>query len=299
MSRSLSVALFSLCLLLPGALPPVAFAQVPVPLADHDFPGTIQLAVDATDLSRRVYQVRERIPVQPGPLKLWYPQWIPGNHAPTGPINQFAGLVITGNGQRIEWRRDPLDVYAFALEVPAGVDTLEIEFQWLSPTASDQGRVAMTTELMSVQWSRLLLYPAGYDARRIRFEPSLRLPAGWRFGSALESAGSEGDLHRFQPLALVDLVDSPVYAGRYFKRYDLDPGAKVPVHLDVVADAPELLEEKPEILEAHRALVRQADRVFGTRPFAHYDFLLALSDQFSGIGLEHHRPARTAPFPAI
>ena len=297
MSRSLSVALFSLCLLLPGALPPVAFAQVPVPVADRDFPGTIQLAVDATDLSRRVYQVRERIPVQPGPLKLWYPQWIPGNHAPTGPINQFAGLVITGNGQRIEWRRDPLDVYAFALEVPAGVDTLEIEFQWLSPTASDQGRVAMTTELMSVQWSRLLLYPAGYDARRIRFEPSLRLPAGWRFGSALESAGSEGDLHRFQPLALVDLVDSPVYAGRYFKRYDLDPGAKVPVHLDVVADAPELLEEKPEILEAHRALVRQADRVFGTRPFAHYDFLLALSDQFSGIGLEHHQSSENGTFP--
>lgn len=297
MFRSLSVALFSLCLLLPGALPPVAFAQVPVPLADHDFPGTIQLAVDATDLSRRVYQVRERIPVQAGPLKLWYPQWIPGNHAPTGPINQFAGLVITGNGQRIEWRRDPLDVYAFVLEVPAGVDTLEIEFQWLSPTASDQGRVAMTTELMSVQWSRLLLYPAGYGARRIRFEPSLRLPAGWRFGSALESAGSEGDLHRFQPLALVDLVDSPVYAGRYFKRFDLDPGAKVPVHLDVIADAPELLEAKPEILEAHRALVRQADRVFGTRPFAHYDFLLALSDQFSGIGLEHHQSSENGTFP--
>ena len=90
----------------------------------------------------------------------------------TGPINQFAGLVITGNGQRIEWRRDPLDMYAFELEVPAGVDAIDIEFQSLSPTASDQGRVAMTTELMSVQWSRLLLYPAGYDARRIRFEPS-------------------------------------------------------------------------------------------------------------------------------
>ena len=266
-------------------------------VSDADYPGTLQLSVDATDISRRIYQVRERIPVQAGPLKLWYPQWIPGNHAPTGPINQFAGLVISGNGQRIPWRRDPLDVYAFELEVPAGVDMLEIEFQSLSPTADDQGRVAMTTELMSVQWSRLLLYPAGHDARRIRFEPSLRLPAGWRLGTALESAGSEGDAHRFKPLALVDLVDSPVYAGRHFKRFDLDPGAKIPVHLDVVADAAELLEAKPQILEAHRALVKQADRVFGPRPFAHYDFLLALSDQFSDIGLEHHQSSENGTFP--
>ncbi|HYM85524.1 MAG TPA: peptidase M61, partial [Pseudoxanthomonas sp.] len=119
----------------------------------------------------------------------------------------------------------------------------------------------------------------------------------WRFGTALEAAGSEGDVHRFKPLALVDLVDSPVYAGRYFKRFDLDPGAKVPVHLNVVADAPELLEAKPQILEAHRALVKQADHVFGTRPFAHYDFLLALSDQFSGIGLEHHQSSENGTFP--
>ncbi|MEO8366693.1 MAG: peptidase M61 [Pseudoxanthomonas sp.] len=278
----------------------VTHANEPGPRAvvsDADYPGTLQLTVDATDLARRIYQVRERIPVQPGALKLWYPQWIPGNHAATGPINQFAGLLITGNGQRIEWRRDPLDVYAFELEVPTGVTQLDIEFQSLSPTAADQGRVAMTTEMMSVQWSRLLLYPAGYDARRIRFQPGLRLPAGWQYGTALEQAGSDGDTIRFQPLALVDLVDSPVYAGRYFKRYDLDPGAKIPVHLDVVADAPELLEAKPGILEAHRALVRQADRVFGARPYAHYDFLLALSDQFSDIGLEHHQSSENGTFP--
>ena len=285
------------CLL---GLPLSVRAQAPAAepaVSDHDYPGVISLAVDATDVSRRIYRVRERMPVQQGPLKLWYPQWIPGNHAATGPINQFAGLVIAGNGQRIEWRRDPLDVYAFHLEVPAGVATLDIEFQSLSPTADDQGRVAMTTYLMSVQWSRLLLYPAGYDARRIRFEPSLRLPEGWQFGSALETAGTDGGVNRFQALALVHLVDSPVYAGRYFKRFDLDPGAKVPVRLNVVADAPELLEAKPEILAAHRALVKQADRVFGPRPFAHYDFLLALSDQFSGIGLEHHQSSENGTFP--
>ena len=155
----------------------------------------------------------------------------------------------------------------------------------------------MTTELMSVQWSRLLLYPAGYDARKVRFQASLRLPAGWQFGTALQTAHSEQDLHRFRALALVDLIDSPVYAGRHFRRFDLDPGAPVPVHLNVVADAPELLEAKPAILAAHRALVQQADRVFGTRPFAHYDFLLGLSDQFSGIGLEHQQSSETGTFP--
>ena len=297
MSRLHLPALLVLCLLLVAA---PSFAQAAVDRAqvsERDYPGLIELAVDATDLSRRVYQVRQRMPVRPGPLTLWYPQWIPGNHAPTGPINQFAGLRMTGEGHDLPWKRDPLDMYAFQLQVPAGVDQIEIEFQSLSPTSAAQGRVAMTPALMSVQWSRLLLYPAGYDARKVRFQPSLRLPAGWQFGTALRTAHSEQDLHHFQPLALVDLIDSPVYAGRHFRRFDLDPGARVPVHLNVVADAPELLEATPAILAAHRALVQQADRVFGARPFAHYDFLLALSDQFSGIGLEHQQSSENGSFP--
>ena len=266
-------------------------------VADADWPGTITLAVDASDVSRRIQRVHERIPVRPGPLTLWYPQWIPGNHAPTGPINQLAGLVISGNGARIAWRRDAVDMYAFHLDVPAGVDALDIAFQYLSPTSDAQGRVAMTPALLSLQWHRVLLYPAGFDARRIRFAPSLILPAGWQFGTALDVVSREGDTVRFAPLALVDLVDSPLYAGRWFKRYDLDPGARQPVHLDVVADAPEQLDATPAMLDAHRALVRQADRVFGTRPFAHYDFLLALSDQFSGIGLEHHQSSENGTYP--
>lgn len=285
-------------------LPPMAWAQggdavapKAAQIADADWPGTIMLSVDASDVSRRIQRVRERVPVQAGPLTLWYPQWIPGNHAPTGPINQLAGLAISGNGARIAWRRDTVDMYAFHVDVPAGVDALDIEFQYLSPTSDAQGRVAMTPAMLALQWHRVLLYPAGYDARRIRFAPSLTLPAGWQSGSALEVASRDGDTLHFAPVALVDLVDSPLYAGRWFKRYDLDPGAKQPVHLDVIADAPELLEAKPAILDAHRALVRQADRVFGTRPFAHYDFLLALSDQFSGIGLEHHQSSENGTYP--
>lgn len=273
-----------------------AAAAAPLAVSDQDFPGTIQLSVDATDVSRRILQVRERIPVQPGPLTLWYPQWIPGNHAATGPINQLAGLQISGNGQAIAWRRDPLDMYAFQVDVPAGVAVLDLQFQYLSPTAGDQGRVAMTTDLMSVQWHRVLLYPAGFDARRILVQPELRLPAGWGYASALGNAERAQETNRFQPLPLVDLIDSPVYAGRYFKRFDLDRGAKAPVYLNVIADAPEQLQATPQMLAAHRALVQQADRVFGARPFAHYDFLLAVSDSFSGIGLEHHQSSENGTF---
>ncbi|MGV8931641.1 MAG: M61 family metallopeptidase [Luteimonas sp.] len=273
-------------------------AQVGAQVAEADWPGTITLNVDASDVSRRIQRVRERIPVQqPGPLTLWYPRWIPGHHAPTGPINQLAGLTITGNGARIAWRRDAVDMYAFHVDVPAGVDALDIEFQYLSPTASDQGRVAMTPAMLAVQWHRVLLYPAGFDARRIRFAPSLTVPAGWQSGSALDVASRDVDTLHFKPLALVDLVDSPLYAGRWFKRFDLDPGAEQPVHLDVMADAPELLDATPAMLDAHRGLVRQSDRVFGARPFAHYDFLLALSDQFSGIGLEHHQSSENGTYP--
>lgn len=139
---------------------------------------------------------------------------------------------------------------------------------------------------------------SGRVRRAQRAFPAQFAPAGgWQFGTALQTAHSEQNLHRFRPLALVDLIDSPVYGGRHFRRFDLDPGAPVPVHLNVVADAPEMLEAKPAILAAHRVLVQQADRMFGTRPFAHYDFLLALSDQFSGIGLEHQQSSENGTFP--
>lgn len=262
----------------------------------RDYPGTLTLDVDASDVARRVQNVRERIPVRPGPLTLWYPKWIPGNHAPTGPINQIAGLVIRGNGERIAWTRDPLDMHAFGVEVPAGVDMLDIEFQYLSPTSSAQGRVAMTPRMLSLQWHRVLLYPAGHDARRIRIEPRLRLPAGWQSATALrgEQVNAQGE-HRYAAVDLMTLIDSPVYAGEHFRRFDLDDGV-APVRLNAMADTAEQLDATPLMIQAHRALVKQADRVFGARPFAHYDFLLALSDSFSGIGLEHRQSSENATY---
>ncbi|WP_269792591.1 peptidase M61 [Stenotrophomonas sp. Iso1] len=251
------------------------------------YPGVIELEVDASDIARRIQRVRERIPVAPGPLTLWYPRWIPGNHAPTGPINQMAGLVIRGNGQTLQWTRDSGDMYAFTLQVPDGVSVLEIEFQYLSPTASDQGRVAMTPNLLDLQWHRVVLYPAGVDARGIQVKPSLRLPEGWQSGSALDIAQRDQGVEHYAPVPLMTLIDSPVFAGRHFKRFALDETAKQPVWLDVVAENPQALQADAKVLEAHRALVREADAVFGSRPYTRYNFLLAVSDVFSGIGLEH------------
>jgi predicted metalloprotease with PDZ domain len=275
---------------LPQSAPPTP--PIPAPV-DATYPGgTLRLQVDATDVQRKIFRVHETVPVAgPGPMILLYPKWLPGNHSPSGPIDQLAGLIVTANGQRVEWRRDPVDVYAFHVDVPAGAKALDLDFQFLSPTDTREGRVVMTEAMLDLQWNALVLYPAGYYARGIQVESSVLLPEGWRYGTALEPSGAaaaDGAV-AFKPVALDVLVDSPMYAGRYFERLDLDPGAAVPVHLDVVADRPEELEIKPEQLEAHRALVRQAARLYGSHHYNHYDFLLSLSDEMSGIGLEHHR----------
>ncbi len=274
-----------------------ASAQAPATVADADYPGTISLQVDASDVERRIQRVREHIPVQPGPLTLWYPKWIPGHHAPTGPINQLAGLIVHANGQRIAWKRDAVDMRAFHLEVPPGVAAIDVEFQYLSPTAKDQGRVAMTPDLLDLQWHRVLLYPAGYASDRIRIEPTLTVPGGWQAASALDVVARDGDTLRYAPVSVTTLVDAPVYAGRNYKRIALDAEAKQPVFLEAFADSPEQLEISPAMLAAHRALVRQADRVFGPRPFNRYDFLLAASDSFSAIGLEHRQSSENGTGP--
>jgi len=263
-------------------------AQTAAPV-DTDYPGTVSVQVDATDLQRRVFRVRESMPVAPGPLTLLYPQWLPGNHAPTGPIDKLAGLKFSADGKPLRWTRDPLDVYAFRLEIPAGAQTLTAEYQYLTPTDRSQGRVVMTPNMLNLQWNGVLLYPAGHYAHRIRYEASVKYPAGWQAATALDVAARDGDTVRYKPVAFDILMDSPVYAGRYFKQYDLAPGAKVPVRLNVVADAAKFLDAKPAHLAQHRALVEQALKLYGAQHYDHYDFLFSLSEQMSGNGLEHQR----------
>ncbi|HMA49843.1 MAG TPA: peptidase M61 [Magnetospirillaceae bacterium] len=264
--------------------PPIPEAQ------DIPFPGTLQISVDATDLDRRILRVHETIPVTGGvPATILFPKWLPGNHSPTGPIADMGGLMISADGQRIGWMRDPVDDYAFHLVPPAKAARIEIDFQYLSPVQSDEGRVVVTPEMLRAQWTALSFYPAGYYVRRIPAQAEIRLPEGWGFGTALEIAQQKGPLVSFKPVPYDVLIDSPLVAGRYFKRIDLDPGAPVPVMLDVAADRPDALIATQEQLDAHKALVQQAYKLYGARHYDHYDFLVTFSDHIGGIGLEHHR----------
>jgi len=268
----------------PTPLPPAIKAPVDAP-----YPGTIGLAVSLNDVRHRVIDVRETIPVQPGDLTLLYPQWIPGNHSPTGPISELAGLEVFANGKAIDWLRDRVNVYAFHIRVPAGVQTLDVKFQYLAPLKENQGRISFSSNIIDLAWSTVVLYPAGHFSRDINFAPSLTLPEGWHFASALEVQSEKGSVVQFKDTPLNKLIDSPLYAGVNFRREDLSPNSGNRVFLDVFADSPKDFEITPQELQLHRNLVQQAERVFGSHHYDHYDFLLSLSDTVGGQGLEHHQ----------
>jgi predicted metalloprotease with PDZ domain len=256
---------------------------------DVAYPGNLTLKVDLTDLERRVLGVHESIPVKPGPLTLLYPEWLPGNHAPRGPIDGLAGLIITAGGRPVEWVRDAVNVYAFHVQVPAGASRLDLEFEFASPLVRDQGRTVVTPDLVGLQWNTVVLYPAGFYASRINVAASVTLPEGWEFAGALDVEARHEAAIRFKPTTLEMLVDSPLFAGRYFKSLDLDPGARNPVRLNVFADSAETLDVRPQQLAAHHKLVQETYALLGAPHYERYEFLLALSDHFGDIGLEHHR----------
>jgi predicted metalloprotease with PDZ domain len=262
-------------------------ADVPPP-QDTPYAGTVKIHVDASDTAQGIFRVHETIPVKPGALTLLYPQWIPGDHSPSGPIAMLAGLKLTANGKPLTWKRDKYDVYAFHLDVPAGVASIDADFQYLSGRTENEG-FDITDRMMDMEWSKVSLYPAGYFSRGITFEPSVTFAHGWQFGTALETASKSGDTANFKPVTYNNLIDSPIYAGQYFKRVDLNPGGKAPVYMDLVADEPKYLEMTPEQVTVHRALVTQAEKLFGSHHYDHYDFLFSLSDQMGGNGTEHHQ----------
>ena len=265
---------------------------------DVAYPGTIRLQVDATDLDRRVFKVRESIPVPgPGPITLLYPKWLPGNHSASGPIADVGGLRVTASGDPVEWTRDTVEMTAFHVVVPQGATALDLEFQFLSPTDSNAGTVVMTQALVNLEWNTVVFYPAGYYVSRIPVEATVTLPDGWHFATALETASSKGAAAAFKPVSVETLVDSPLFAGRYYRQLDLDPGAASPIRLNVFADAPEDLVMGPGALAAYLSLPKQVYRVFGSHHYDHYDFLLALSDELGGVGLEHHRSSENVTLP--
>ncbi len=204
--------------------------------------------------------------------------------------------VIRAGGKPVPWTRDVVDVSAFHIDVPEGATALDIDFQFLSAVDPKEGRIVMTQEMESLEWSSVALYPAGYYTRDILFEPSVKFPAGWKFASALEpQTGS--DSATFKPVTFNNLVDSPMIAGKYFARADLDPSGKTNVHLDVIGDRPEVIAFSPDQIALHRNLVDQAYRLFGSHHYDHYDFLLSLSDRMGGAGIEHHQSSEDGTNP--
>jgi predicted metalloprotease with PDZ domain len=278
----------------PTAIAPIT--QIIAP-KDHAYAGEIQLAVDATDTGRRIVHVHETLSGIGSDTVLFYPKWLPGTHAPEGPIDRLAGIRMTAKGAPVSWTRDPVDVYAFRVHPKPGTQSIDIDFDYLSPTSAKVGALEISRDLVMVEWNELVLYPAGYFARQIPVQVSLTLPTDFQFASALETASADGARTLFKRTTLETLIDSPVYAGRYASKLDLDPGSAVPVHLDLFADRPELLAVKPEQLEAHRALVRQAYKLFASHHYNHYDFLYSLSDQIQQNGLEHHQSSEDGSDP--
>ncbi|HTY59220.1 MAG TPA: M61 family peptidase [Bacteroidota bacterium] len=256
----------------------------------------IKLDVDATEAPRRILHASEILDVKPGPLTLTYARWIPGEHGPTGPVTDLVGLhIVTGGPDdtawSIAWRRDLANMYLFHCEVPKGISSIRITFDFiLSPVVHGYSSAASSSaHLVVLSWNTVVLYPLDMRPDSITVSPRLRLPGGWRFGTALETEGEPGRDVQFKPVPLNTLVDSPVQAGEFFRRIDVSAGTGIPHHIDMVSDAAAPLEMPPGTVHAYENLVREASALFGAHHYRHYDFLYTLSDQVSSFGLEHHQ----------
>ena len=259
--------------------------------AEAAAPATV--AVDARAAPRGILSAHLELPVAAGPLTLVYPKWLPGEHSPAGPLTSLGGLHFTAAGRELAWRRDSVDLYAFHLEVPSGVSRLGVDLEIDTSSAPDgvvQGHEtprAATESLLILEWNQLVLYPEGARADDLPYRASVRLPGGWKFASALETASSTTDGVEFATVSLTALVDSTLLAGRYMR--DIALGGSPPVRLHIAADTPSALNLSSDT-EAHfRALVREAAALFGATHYDHYDFLYVLTDQIMPDGIEHHQ----------
>ncbi|MFL6793716.1 MAG: M61 family metallopeptidase [Sphingomicrobium sp.] len=267
----------------PAATPKID--TIPVP-RDVPYPGTLRLTVDASDVTRGIFRIHETVPVTAaGDLVMLYPKWIPGGHTPRGDIKNITGFRASASGRPLGWVRDDLDVTAFHIDVPPGVAAVDLDYQYVTPTDTNQGRIVATPDMASIQWLSNSMYPAGYFVRQIPIQASVVVPAGWKVATALRPAATSATRVDYPVTSYEVLMDSPLIAGAHYRRIELSPD----VALDVIADNDEELAAKPEQIAAHKRLVDQAVRLFGAQHYDHYDFLLTISDNLGGNGLEHHR----------
>jgi predicted metalloprotease with PDZ domain len=247
----------------------------------------IQITADLSDAPRELYHAEVDIPVTAGPLTLTTPQWIPGNHRPTGPVKDITGVVFTADGKPLPWRRDDVDLYQFHLDVPKGVRTLHAHLDCIV--------TARVTHKMAVlEWEKLLLYPAHVPVREIPIQPSLIVPAGWGVGTALTPINASvypvpatGSTTHFAATNVEQLEDSPIITGEYFHEFPLAPEITPKHYLDVVSDFPDDSNLRPAFLSEVSDLVREASAAYESHHYLQYHFLLTLSNVAGGEGLEH------------
>ena len=251
----------------------------------------ITVTVDATDAPRKMLHAHLTIPVHPGDVTLLYAKWIPGEHEPSGPIDNLAGIVIQANGQTLGWTRDSINMCAIHLHVPAGVTVLDVRDDFLATAAATGFSAGASTSdnLAMISWNEVMLYPQGKVAADIPVTASVTLPDGWQYGTALTPTGHEGTTTHFATVSLEQLIDSPVLSGRYFKEIPLAPEVTPKHYLDLAADGPEDLDVRPETVAAFNNLVREAGALYASRHYTSYHFLVTLSDQVAHFGLEHHQ----------
>lgn len=250
----------------------------------------IKLSVDATDITRRLVHARMSYPVKPGPFTLLYPQWIPGEHGPTGPIADLVGIKVSANGQAIPWKRDSVNMFAFHVEVPAGVSSLEVSIDFISPpeTGGFSSGSSATSEMAVLSWNQFLLYPAGVPTDQLNIQADMKVPNGWRYGTALPIASESGNSIQFRPSSVSTLIDSPVISGAHFRTIDLSPDSKPSHFLHLASDSDAALEITPDEIAHYKNLVKETGALFGARHYRDYHFLLSLSDHVAHFGLEHH-----------
>ena len=270
-------------LLAPAVASATSFVAQPS-LATQQDPATVVL--DASRAADGIMKVRERIPATAGSFTIVYPKWIPGEHGPTGPLNDLAALRISADGAPLDWRRDPNDLYAFHVDVPAGTQAIDAEFDVLMNASGD---VMSSHSLAIVNWNRALLYQDGIDSHRYFVKPSIVLPPGWDFATALRGATQSGNRIDFAVTPLNMLVDSPLDLGRYVRKWNLWQEGSAFVQLDAFADHPQDLDIPASLLRAYRRVPDEAFALYGSRHFADYHALLTLSDAVGFQGIEHHQ----------
>jgi predicted metalloprotease with PDZ domain len=264
----------------------LAFAgadRLDTPLATASNPMTIVL--DARKAPVGLAYTHMTIPVAPGSFTVDFPEWLPGDHSPDGPLNDMAELVVRANGKPIAWHRDQVDMYAFHLDVPSGVHSVDVDYTVL---LNSDGTMA-TPNMLVGNWNLYLLYQRNIDNEQYYVRPSIIMPDGWDYASALPGARRSGNRVDFDTVTLETLVDSPTDMGRFVKHVTTWSGDGATAYLDMFADGPEALEVKPELIDAYKRLITELTAFYGGRHWNVYHAELTLSDEVGFEGIEHHQ----------